>query len=44
MNGGMLHLSSFNIDVIFPEIYNMTFLIRLDLSHNNIRVLEPAIG
>lgn len=43
-NGGMLHLSSFNIDVIFSEIYSMTFLVRLDLSHNNIRVLDPAIG
>ena len=43
-NGGMLHLSSFNIDVIFSEIYSMTFLVRLDLSHNNISLLDPAIG
>ena len=43
-NGGMLHLSSFNLDLIFPQIFSMTFLVRLDLSHNNIRELEPAIG
>lgn len=39
-----LHLCSLNLDFVFPEIYKMVNLARLDLSDNNIVKLLPEIG
>ena len=39
-----LHLSQMNLDVVLPEVFGMTNLIRLDLSFNNIVKLNAEIG
>ena len=39
-----LHLSQMNLDVVLPEVFQMTNLTRLDLSFNNIVKLGSQIG
>ena len=39
-----LHLSQMNLDVVIPEVFSMTNLVRLDLSFNNIVKMNPQIG
>ena len=33
-----------NLDVVMPEVFKMTNLVRLDLSYNNIVKLSPQIS
>jgi len=40
----VLHLSSLNLDVIFPEVFTLTNLVRLDLSFNNLVQIPTTIG
>ena len=37
-------LSQMNLDVVIPEVFSMTNLVRLDLSFNNIVKMNPQIG
>jgi Leucine-rich repeat (LRR) protein len=39
-----LHLSQLNLDVVLPQVFKMTNLIRLDLSFNNLVRIDPLIG
>ena len=39
-----LHLSQMNLDVVLPQVFKMTNLIRLDLSFNNLVRLNVAIS
>jgi hypothetical protein len=39
-----LHLNQMNLDVMLPEVFKMTNLIRLDLSYNNIVKLDVKIS
>lgn len=38
-----LHLSQMNLDMVLPEVFKLTNLVRLDLSFNNIVKLSPQI-
>jgi len=38
-----LHLSQMNLDLVLPEVFKLTNLVRLDLSFNNIVKLSPRI-
>jgi len=38
-----LHLNQMNIDVVMPDVFKLTNLVRLDLSFNNIVKLSPQI-
>lgn len=39
-----LHLPNLNLDFVFPEVFGLTNLIRLDLSYNNLVRLDSSIG
>lgn len=39
-----LHLSQMNIDIVMPDVFKLTNLVRLDLSYNNIVKLSPKIS
>jgi len=39
-----LTINNMNLDSVFPEIFKMNNLLRLDLSYNNIVKLSPLIG
>jgi len=40
----ILHLSNLNLDFIFPEVFKLVNLIRLDLSFNSLVQVSPLIG
>lgn len=39
-----LHLPNLNLDFVFPEVFGLTNLVRLDLSYNNLVRLDASIG
>jgi Leucine-rich repeat (LRR) protein len=41
---GHLHLTSFSLASIPPQVFGLTSLRRLDLSHNELRVLPDRIS
>jgi Leucine-rich repeat (LRR) protein len=40
----VLHLGSIGLDFILPEVFEMTKLVRLDLSFNNLVKISEEIG